>query len=291
MPTINVDQLAAYALVSPLAVSTYSVSYKQAIADAIKGTHNVTLQLVDFDLGTPVAKTVERFNTEIQLSVKPSSGFSGSMALAYTRMPIDNIGNGRDLDSFKYAQGANTTRDMLGVFNNKYGTKIDLTEIVDEPLNQTGDTIFKAASTAVLFLPGSQLNMGVLVPSDRDWELVGLLWPDTKAMYPTYTSGLDFTSIRATLNAFSTTQFTLTTAQANALIAAANSLGNYTLFAQGALTSAQGGLSGARAILVDLPNAAYPQCDQTGRFDRAVVVTPPSAGLWFTEPFLFQYNR
>jgi hypothetical protein len=288
---ISVDSVSAYALVSARSAAGFTLDYKQHIANSIKANHNVTLALSDFDLGTPITKVAGRFNAEIQLSVKPSSGFRGSVNLAYTRYPIDDLAYGRNLDTFKFVPGALTTGDMLDAFNAKFGTKVARSEIVDEALNQSGDTYFKASASSVFFEPGSQVNMGVIVPSARDWELVGLDWPTETQLYPLLTQGLDFTSLRTDLNTFSATDVNISAAFADVLANTANALGGHSGFVPGQAATVKGGLRSTRGKLIDLPNAAYPQCDQTGRFDRALVVTTSVASPWFTEPFIFQYNR
>lgn len=288
---IQVDQVSAYALVAGRSAAAFTIDYKQHIANSIKSVHNVTLAVSDFDLGTPVTKANGRFNAEIPFTVKPSSGYRGTINLAYMRYPIADFTYGRDLDTFKYVPGAVTTRDMLDAFNTKFGTKIARTEIVDETLNPTGDTIFKASADSVFFEPGSQVNMGVIVASARDHEIAGLVWPPDKELLPLLTLGLDFTSIRNMLNAV-TVKTQINTSMATTLANAANSLGGYSIFSGSVNYNTYGGLASCYFEPIDLPNAAYPQCDQTGRFDRAILVTcPVNVNQWFTEPFVIQYNR
>lgn len=291
MATITLDQVSAYALVSSQVVLTYTLEVKQHIANSIKQGHNVTLLPTDFDLGIPVAKDQMRFNAEIPLTAKPSSGYSGTINLAYYRAAIADIAVARDLDVFKFVPGTATTRDMMAAFNTKFGTKIEPTEIVDEPLNQTGDTIFKASAESIRFVPGSQINMGVLVPSARDDEIAGLFWPTEIQLYPLLTQGLDFTSLRTDLNTFSATEVNISSGFADVLANTANALGGHSAFTAGQTVAVKGGLRSTRGKLIDLPNAAYPQCDQTGRFNRALMVTTLTANPWFTEPFFFHYNR
>lgn len=165
---INVDQVVAYALVAGRSASGFTIDYKQHIANSIKLTHNVNLAVSDFDLGVPITKVNGGFNAEIPFTAKPSSGYQGTINLAYVRLPIGDLLIGRDLSTFKYVAGAATTRDMLDVFNAKFGTKVERTEIVDEPLGQSGDTIFKASADSVFFEPGSQVSVGSLAPTLAD---------------------------------------------------------------------------------------------------------------------------
>lgn len=292
MATIKLDQVAGYALIgapvqSP--VKQYLVAAKDSLLAAINAASGTSLTVAHLEFGIPqAAPASEELNTELTLTPGPGSGYSGSATLRFNRAPIADIVVNRDLDLFKYNGSAVRVREMLHVFNTVFGTALDSTDIIDEDIPQDGPTIFKAAPESLFFIPGTEVDVGMLAPSARDWEIAGLEWPD---MSPSYTYGLDFSSISATLEALAASGSTTTTV-ADTLCNTANSLRGDTFFvasyASYRTDGLPGGLRSTTFVKVTLPNTTY-ATNNSGKFNRALVVFP-QANAWFKDPMVFHYN-
>lgn len=184
--TMRLDQAIAYALVDQVTVLPYTTELKQHITNSINKTHNLSLTIDHFTMGAAVAVNNTKYNASLHATFLPASGFSGEIDLAFNRAGIADVVVNRNLDTLKYDKVMTRTPQALAVFNTLFGTKLTALDIVDAAIPQDAPCVLQAAPTSIWFVPGSQVSIGVLCPSDRDWELVGLTWPATLAALPTY---------------------------------------------------------------------------------------------------------
>lgn len=297
---IKLDQVAAYALVGLKMVNQYKVDAKQQIADSINSEHRLSLRVDDFDLGVPSIETAGRFNAKISISVKPSSGFSGSMDLLYARAPIEDIVVGRDLDLFRYNGEAVTTHEYLDVFNSIYGTKLTASDIVDEPIPTDTSTKFKATPDSLFFDPGTEVDVGILCPSARDFELKdkGLQWPDMNAMLvgaisnidigPTRTMRYPFTEANNAFNGRFSSGTLSNTSNTYSLAEFLNGFFTDNPFTSNMSFTQERGFIGAPFETVALPDPRFPEA--LPGFNIAVVLKP-TATSWYKSNIILHLNR
>jgi len=183
---LRVDQVAAYAVLSTLPTDPFKVEVTQHIIDSINVTHQKGFVAADLTLGVPVAEVKDRFNTKLNVVFKPSSGYRGNMDFAYYRFPAKEIVVNRDLDILKYDKVMTTTDQVVTRFNTTFGTALTPSDFKSAPIPQDGPCTLEASANSMYFQPGTQINVGWMCPSDRDWEFAGLAWPATLAALPAY---------------------------------------------------------------------------------------------------------
>lgn len=184
-PTVRLDQVGAFALVGTSKALTYTTEVKQHVANSINATHNLNLKVADFDLGAPSNAQNGKYNASVRATMKPSSGYSGNIDLAYQRQNISDLILGRNMDLFKRTEGALLTTDYVAKFNSLFGTKITTADIVSESVPTSATCFFTAADTSIWFIPGTKVDMGILYAGARDWEIAGLTWP-TQANFASF---------------------------------------------------------------------------------------------------------
>lgn len=117
----------------------------QIIVDQLNKDNNVSLTLAQVKLGTPdQVPNPTHGNTNLPILAKPGGGYVGSVLGNYNRFKLD------DLFGFKVVllvQDFNSVSDVLTAFNNRYGTGLALSEIVNAPVNpnnvdQNGNIIY-----------------------------------------------------------------------------------------------------------------------------------------------------
>lgn len=126
-----------------------------SIINALNGWNFTTSQLTP---GTPkIAPAGSPWNTELEVTALPASGFSGKVKVYYQRFPIsDFFKNNFPLLDFN---GKNTTRDMLPQINALMGTFLTADDVEDTPINRVTNTMTLVISNkSWLFLEGSTFS-------------------------------------------------------------------------------------------------------------------------------------
>lgn len=183
---MRVDQVAAYAVVSSPPTDSFTIEVKQHIVDSINLTHQKGFVLADLTLGVPVTEINDRFNAKLNVAFKPSSGYRGNLDFSYFRFPVKDIVGARNLDILKYDKVMTTTDQVVTRFNTTFGTALSPSDFKSAPIPQDGPCTLEASDNSMYFQPGTQVNVGWMCPSDRDWEFAGLAWPATLAALPAY---------------------------------------------------------------------------------------------------------
>jgi hypothetical protein len=126
-----------------------------SIINSLNGWNFTTSQLTP---GTPkIAPPGSPWNTELEVTALPASGFSGKVKVYYQRFPIsDFFMNNFPLLDFN---GKNTTRDMLPQINAAMGTFLTADDVEDTPINRETNTMTVVISNkSWLFLEGSTFS-------------------------------------------------------------------------------------------------------------------------------------
>lgn len=145
----------------------------QSIASAI----GKPFQRTDFNISAPISATDGVFNTKITVQAIDQSKLGGVATLWYPRVDAALLSTVYDLDLLRYDPDVATVHQALTKFNTLFGTKIPTEDFQDNPIATDGPTYAVALDTSYHFIPGTQVNLGALVPSDRDNEIPGLFWP------------------------------------------------------------------------------------------------------------------
>ncbi len=146
-------------------------------------------------------------NASIKISVTEESGFKGSIRLNYIKADISDIVVGRDIvDTFRPPlNDLASSTDMLRHFNSHFGTKITPSEIVDSPIVGDGDVKLIASEGSLLFIPGTEVNLGVYSGGDRYGTLPKntLTWSED-ILEGIWTQGLDISLMYKGLTSYTT---------------------------------------------------------------------------------------
>ena len=138
--SVKLDQLQCRYLVkdnTPFPLD-YTKAPHQYILDGIKNEMHLHVKerYISFSHPTP-DDTVTGFNSTVRMNVTRDSGFKGYATLRYVRPEISDLVANRDIyENFKpRITNIETTHDMLEVFNNQFGTKVPVDEIIDSPVD------------------------------------------------------------------------------------------------------------------------------------------------------------
>lgn len=288
MATVNVDQISAVVMVADAVVLPFTTEVKQHVVNSIKLSQNLSITVNDVDLGAPSNEDNGAYNAKLPVTFKPSSGYRGTLPMAYMRYNIQDLVVGRDLDTLKYDKAMTRTVDILPVFNALFGTKVSAIDVVDEAIPLNGPCTLEAAPTSIWFTPGTKVTVGYLAPSDRDWEIPGLAWPNWIA---SRCYGMDFSAGKAQYEVYGLTGTVSASMQGSALVTALNqTMATGLVAGRSATDLTSQGIIGFTWAIVTLPNADYPIADQGGRFNRCLILTPP-ANAWTDQPIAFHYNK
>lgn len=299
-PIIKLDQVTAYALVGDKVVDDYLVTAKEHVVRSINSSHRLSLRINDVELGIPSPASGGRYNSVIDVTALPSSGFSGSISLSYLRKGIEDIVYNRDLDIFRYNGLVQTTRDLVPLFNSTFGTKLAPEDVVDEPIPTDRSTVLRASPESIWFEPGTEVDVGVLCPSARDAELLdkAMQWPDLSGQV---IYSIDFSSRKAwwplaqppgtnVSIGGNNGEIVAIANMINALVDNPNFAAN---FSPTQSTATRRGIGGCFWTIVSLPSEKYPQAN-SAKYNRAAVIDPAVNGWtgqsWFTSPLIFHYN-
>lgn len=287
MATVNVDQISAAVMVADKVVPPFTTEVKQHVTDSIKLSQNLSITVNDIDLGAPYNADDGAYNAKLPVTFKASSGYRGTLQMAYMRYDLVNLLNGRDPDVLKYDKAMTRTVDILPVFNALFGTKVSAIDVVDEPIPLDGPCVLEAAATSIWFKPGTKATVGHLAPGDRDWEIPGLAWPNWIA---SRCYGMDFSAGKAQYEIYGLTGTVSASMQGSALVTVLNqTMATGLVAGRNATDLTSQGIIGFTWAIVTLPNADYPLADQSGRFNRCLILTPP-ANAWTDQPIAFHYN-
>lgn len=292
-PTIKLDQISGYALVTDKVVNQYLLPAKEHVVQSVNLMHRLSLLPADVVLGSPVTQPAGQYNAAVDLSVLPSSGFSGGVTLRYFRSDIEDLVFNKDLDTLRYNGQLVTTHDIVPLFNQTYGTAISTDDIVDETIPLDRSTTLRAAASSLFFDPGTEVDVGVLCPSARDWELPNkaLAWPDLtgQTIY-----AIDFSSRRGAWPLSQPPGATASVSNNNGEISIIATLINSYFSNKNFTHASHPSIPGVRGIgscpwkIIALPSAQYPQCNSE-QYNRAVVIDPATNG-WFKTPLILHYN-
>ncbi|MNO12979.1 hypothetical protein D3C76_25990 [compost metagenome] len=127
----------------------------------------------------PVTNTDPRFwNSKIQITATPASGFSGSMDIYFQRFDI-GIPFGERSHPFLNLTGKTSTKDVLAEFNDWFSLSLTLDDVEDLPIEGNKVT-FRVKEGSWYYLPGSEyrfFNIPDLATQYPNTKLNGFLLP------------------------------------------------------------------------------------------------------------------
>lgn len=120
---------------------------------------------LNFNLSNPekILTTLPKKNTKLLLIPKMESPYFGIKTILYNRIHISELGN-----VFVTRTTQNTTHDLLDQINEKLSIRLNIFDIVDEPLTQTGsfNIELKIEPNSLVFYDGP-----IIIRSDMVQEI------------------------------------------------------------------------------------------------------------------------
>lgn len=156
----------------------FTVVAWERLLEIINQNNNTIFQLGEVLPGVPqVSERAGTWNTQLEVTATPASGYSGSVTVYYERYPIELAFQG--ISPTMDLSAAETTHDILDQINAFFGLLLQPGEIVPTPIDHENKTFDLVASDeSWFFVPGSSANF--------------LNLPDLGLVYPvTDLSGFD----------------------------------------------------------------------------------------------------
>lgn len=123
---------------------------------AINGNNNTRFIPAHFTHGNPEPSTVpNKWNTQMEITALPASGFSGSMKIHFQRYAMGRIFDGKTavLD----LNGKVGTHDLIPQINAAFGTTFVPNDLDDIPIDHARNQFtLRIASNSWFFIPGSE---------------------------------------------------------------------------------------------------------------------------------------
>lgn len=158
---ISLRGLNGYALVdSAVRKPSLTGSAQTAIVTALNREYGLALKVEQLTFGVPRALSGGDFNSEIALTAKPSSGYSGSKTFRYNRLDVAAVVTATVDDSkVKAMAGAADTLAYLALINSTFSLNLTAADLDNQAVVDDGETVqvtVKAASASLLY-QGSQV--------------------------------------------------------------------------------------------------------------------------------------
>lgn len=142
----------------------FNIAGSVAILNLLNTQAKKVFTYSDIAIGGPVAITDDGVvNTEIEVTAYPISGYKGTTKLQYKRVPIYNAVDNKAL---LININSNTTiHALLPSINSAYGLALTTSDVENTAVSIGAALIsLTAASTSYVYLPGSILYLGQVVP-------------------------------------------------------------------------------------------------------------------------------
>lgn len=192
MLSLSRDPLSLRALqVEYLELEVRPPSYNQAAWPKLLAKINeyngtkFTEAMVTFENPTAV-NLPGKYNTRLTLRATPASQHSGTVDIYYPRFSVKDVlkGDPKPFDK----TGMASVWDTLPQVNSLWGLQLTTADVLNLPLEPSGDFFITIAPSSLFFIPGERYRYGLSVPLSGEYptqDLVGFGLPTFVERYPT----------------------------------------------------------------------------------------------------------
>lgn len=155
----------AWVMTADIKRPSFAVEATQQILSSINRENNRTWTFDHIGLGDPKSLADNPgFNSQLTVTAKAASGYSGTQTLNYNRFTIGSAWSGKDIASYTVTAG--TTHGQLAAINAKFGLALTTRDVRNFTV-KAGDTAIAlvAADTSYYFVPGTEVVLGSGTPS------------------------------------------------------------------------------------------------------------------------------
>ncbi|MNQ00188.1 hypothetical protein D3C85_128310 [compost metagenome] len=113
-----------------------------------------------------------KYNTRLTLRALPGSNHSGTVDVYYPRFSVKTILKG-DPKPFDHT-GMDSVWDTLASVNALWGLNLTTSDVLDLPLEPSGDFFITIAPSSLYFIPGERYRYGLSVPLNGEFTVQDL---------------------------------------------------------------------------------------------------------------------
>jgi hypothetical protein len=269
----------------------FKLGYKEEVLAALADGLGISLPVANYDLtlGAGVSGQPEYVN--LRLTAKKPSGYRRYSDVTYRRVKANDLLAAISLETLKPNElyPLNTTAQIVARMNTLFGTKFTDIDFVEEATPTGADRILTAKPESFYFQAGSTVNVGRLDMNERTTEIAGLAWGEVE--WQAFAShATDYTQFGSAALA-AITGSVLSSAHVTALIPVLNQYIPNHGYANSVYTTAGvRGLQGAPFQQLTLPAATNLPVDNSGYYNRALVIDLALAPVSLFRYLVLHYN-
>jgi hypothetical protein len=178
---MNFDGVTVNAVTRLAGPTQFKRTPRVELLEALTATTGVALDPTKYDIGEVVNDTPVTARATIDLIALEASGKRRTTPVVYRRRNIYELINTLDLDLLKPTTAFPITNltQLVDAFNRTYGLTLANKDFKPLIINQGGPTTIMTALASWYFEPNTQVAIGRLDGTDREFELLlkGLTWP------------------------------------------------------------------------------------------------------------------
>lgn len=289
--TITVQGIHGGGLRRVTPASRFKVGYKEEILTTLGNGLGVTLPIDNYDivLGSEVAGKPGLVN--LRLNARKASGYRRYSDVTYRRAEATALMSLLNLETLKPNDlyPLSTTAQIVARINMLFGTKLTDIDFVEEATPVGQDRQLTAKVGSYYFQPGSKISLGRLDANERSTEIVGLAWSEVDRTQLRIASA-DFTPQAANLATLVGSTLA-NDVQTTVVITALNAILGTTHGLTTAFYTAGGrGLRGLPIQQLALPAASNPLVDNSGFYNRALIIDLDLATGFNFRYLILHYN-
>lgn len=183
---MNMDGVAVNVVTRLAGANQFRRTPRVELLEALSIATNVTLPPAQYDIGPVVNDDPPTARATIDLIALEASGKRRSTPVVYRRRDVRELMATLDLDLFKPADGfpIATFADIIATFNRLYGLTLTANDFQAASVAVGAPTILTTADTSHYFAPGTQVSLGRIDGTDRQYELLlkALSWPSANTL-------------------------------------------------------------------------------------------------------------
>jgi hypothetical protein len=183
---MNLDGVAVNVVTRLAVANQFKRTPRVEILEALSASTGVALDPAQYDIGPVVNDTPATARATIDLIALEASGKRRSTPVVYRRRDFRELMATLDLDTFKPSDGfpISTYADIIATFNRLYGLTLTVNDFQAVAITPGVAVTLTTAPTSHYFAPGTQVSLGRLDGTDRQYELLlkALTWPTTNTL-------------------------------------------------------------------------------------------------------------